>query len=146
MLERPETAVPTPFVSSVMRVEPGWIDYNGHLNMAYYNVLFDRAGDEAFDLLGCGAGYFAYIAQLLGHDVLGLDIDDVPMFAEITQLLGVRRVIWRIHPFVPLPELGEKFDLITAFLICFNNHKQSELWGVPEWEFFLNDLARDLMS
>jgi acyl-CoA thioester hydrolase len=36
-----------PFVSSVMRVEPAWIDYNGHLNMAYYNVLFDRAVDEA---------------------------------------------------------------------------------------------------
>ena len=31
-----------PFVSSIMRVEPQWIDYNGHLNMAYYNVLFDR--------------------------------------------------------------------------------------------------------
>src|SRR5262245_44354521 len=59
MLERPdlEPAFFAPFVSSVMRVEPGWIDYNGHLNMAYYNVLFDRAGDEAFDLLGCGAGY-----------------------------------------------------------------------------------------
>jgi acyl-CoA thioester hydrolase len=46
-----------PFVSSVMRVEPGWIDYNGHLNMAYYNVLFDRAVDEAFELIGCGANY-----------------------------------------------------------------------------------------
>lgn len=46
-----------PFVSSVMRVEPGWIDYNGHLNMAYYNVLFDRAVDEAFELIGCGADY-----------------------------------------------------------------------------------------
>ena len=46
-----------PFVSSVMRVEPGWIDYNGHLNMAYYNVLFDRAVDEAYELLGIGAGY-----------------------------------------------------------------------------------------
>ena len=59
MLERPdpEPAFFAPFVSSVMRVEPAWIDYNGHLNMAYYNVLFDRAGDEAFDLLGCGAGY-----------------------------------------------------------------------------------------
>jgi hypothetical protein len=34
MLERPETAVPAPFVSSVMRVEAGWIDYNGRLNMA----------------------------------------------------------------------------------------------------------------
>ena len=46
-----------PFVSSVMRVEDGWIDYNGHLNMAYYNVLFDRAVDEAFELLGCGPDY-----------------------------------------------------------------------------------------
>ena len=46
-----------PFVSSVMRVEPAWIDYNGHLNMAYYNVLFDRAVDEALELLGCGADY-----------------------------------------------------------------------------------------
>src|SRR6202008_825399 len=46
-----------PFVSSVMKVEPAWIDYNGHLNMAYYNVLFDRAVDEAFELLGCGLDY-----------------------------------------------------------------------------------------
>jgi len=46
-----------PFVSSVMRVEPGWIDYNGHLNMAYYNVLLDRAVDEVFELLGCGLDY-----------------------------------------------------------------------------------------
>src|SRR5258708_28206529 len=46
-----------PFVSSVMRVEPGWTDYNGHLNMAYYNVLFDRAVDEVLELLGCGADY-----------------------------------------------------------------------------------------
>ena len=46
-----------PFVSSLMRVEPGWIDYNGHLNMAYYNVLFDRSVDEVFELLGCGLDY-----------------------------------------------------------------------------------------
>ena len=46
-----------PFVSSVMQVEPGWIDYNGHMNMAYYNVLFDRAVDEAYELLGVGPGY-----------------------------------------------------------------------------------------
>jgi acyl-CoA thioester hydrolase len=46
-----------PFVSSVMRVEPAWIDYNGHLNMAYYNVLFDRCVDEAYELLGVGLNY-----------------------------------------------------------------------------------------
>ena len=46
-----------PFVSSVMRVEKSWIDYNGHLNMAYYNVLFDRCVDEAYELLGIGLDY-----------------------------------------------------------------------------------------
>ena len=45
------------FVSSVMRVDPAWIDYNGHLNMAYYNVLFDRAVDEVLEVLGCGLAY-----------------------------------------------------------------------------------------
>ncbi len=40
-----------------MQVEPAWIDYNGHLNMAYYNVLFDRAVDEVYELLGCGLDY-----------------------------------------------------------------------------------------
>ena len=46
-----------PFVSSIMRIEPSWIDYNGHLNMAYYHVLFDRAVDEAFALVGIGPAY-----------------------------------------------------------------------------------------
>ncbi len=48
-----------PFVSSRMRIEPGWIDYNGHLNLAYYHVLLDRAMDEAFGLIGLGAHYLA---------------------------------------------------------------------------------------
>ena len=59
MLERPdpELVFAAPFVSPVMQVEPAWIDYNGHLNMAYYNVLFDRAVDEAYEFLGCGLDY-----------------------------------------------------------------------------------------
>ena len=59
MLDRrdPEPVFYAPFVSAPMRVEPAWIDYNGHLNMAYYNVLFDRAVDEVYELLGCGLAY-----------------------------------------------------------------------------------------
>jgi acyl-CoA thioester hydrolase len=56
----PSDALPAsaaPFVSSPMQVEAAWIDYNGHLNMAYYNVLFDRAVDELYELLGCGQAY-----------------------------------------------------------------------------------------
>jgi acyl-CoA thioester hydrolase len=48
---------PVPFRSSVMQIEPHWIDYNGHLNMAYYNVMFDRAIDELWLQLGIGPGY-----------------------------------------------------------------------------------------
>jgi acyl-CoA thioester hydrolase len=48
---------PTPFLSSVMQIEPQWIDYNGHLNMAYYNVMFDRAIDELWLKLGIGPAY-----------------------------------------------------------------------------------------
>ncbi len=40
-----------------MQVQPEWIDDNGHLNMAYYNVLFDRAVDETYELIGVGADY-----------------------------------------------------------------------------------------
>jgi acyl-CoA thioester hydrolase len=46
-----------PFTGSIQKVEDQWIDYNGHFNMAYYNVIFDRCGDEAFALLGLGPDY-----------------------------------------------------------------------------------------
>ena len=48
---------PAPFLSSVMQIEPQWIDYNGHLNMAYYNVMMDRAIDEMWLQLGIGPAY-----------------------------------------------------------------------------------------
>jgi acyl-CoA thioester hydrolase len=40
-----------------MRVEPAWIDYNGHMNMAYYHILFDRALDEGLEIVGLGPDY-----------------------------------------------------------------------------------------
>jgi acyl-CoA thioester hydrolase len=51
--------ISAPFLSSMMDIEESWIDYNGHLNMAYYNVLFDRSADEAFALMGMGPDYAA---------------------------------------------------------------------------------------
>jgi len=46
-----------PFKSSIMHVEPEWIDYNGHMNVAYYIVLFDRSIDELFAVLDVGSAY-----------------------------------------------------------------------------------------
>lgn len=50
-------AFPAPLPCPEQTVEPAWIDYNGHMNMAYYHVAFDRAVDFAYDQLGLGADY-----------------------------------------------------------------------------------------
>lgn len=47
----------TPYISTLMEVEPSWIDYNGHMNMAFYSALFDRAADEFYERIGLGAAY-----------------------------------------------------------------------------------------
>jgi acyl-CoA thioester hydrolase len=49
--------VPDAFLSTPMPIEPEWIDYNGHLNMAFYNVLFDRGVDQVWERLGFGPDY-----------------------------------------------------------------------------------------
>ncbi len=44
-----------PIRTSTRRVPPDWIDYNGHMNVAYYTMAFDQAADEIFEgVLGIG--------------------------------------------------------------------------------------------
>jgi acyl-CoA thioester hydrolase len=43
-----------PLRSTVRRVKPEWIDYNGHMNVAYYVLAIDQAMDDIFDELGMG--------------------------------------------------------------------------------------------
>ena len=38
-------------------VRPEWIDYNGHMNLAYYMLAFDHATDAFFDHVGLGEAY-----------------------------------------------------------------------------------------
>ena len=38
-------------------VKPEWIDYNGHMNVAYYVLAFDHATDRLFDLFDLGVDY-----------------------------------------------------------------------------------------
>ena len=46
-----------PLLLSELTVEPEWIDYNGHMNVGYYGVAFDRAADLFTDQLGMDAAY-----------------------------------------------------------------------------------------
>ena len=38
-------------------IRPEWIDANGHMNLAYYIVVFDHALDTAFEALDIGTDY-----------------------------------------------------------------------------------------
>ncbi len=85
-------------VSAPMSIKPEWIDFNGHLNMAYYNVLFDTAFDDVCVILGLGPEYaearklttytgeihLCYLQELhLEHKVVGtfqlIDFDEKRM-------------------------------------------------------------------
>ena len=52
-----ETDYPAPLVAPEMRVIEDWIDYNGHMNMAFYNLVFDKAVDAMFARLGISEDY-----------------------------------------------------------------------------------------
>lgn len=49
----------TPHISEIKTIKPEWIDYNGHLNMAFYNVLFDNAADDFYPEIGFGPEYLS---------------------------------------------------------------------------------------
>lgn len=95
--------------------------------------------------LGCGAGFFLFLAKQFGHGCVGLDVGDYPLSNELIELFGVDRLTWRIRAFEPLPDFGRKFDLITAFSAAFNrNGDETRGWTPDEWEYFLKDLDRHL--
>lgn len=50
-------ALPAPLPCRVRQVEPQWIDHNGHLNMAYYNVIMDESVGDLFRPIGLGRDY-----------------------------------------------------------------------------------------
>jgi len=44
--------VPIPFAAARAIVRPEWIDYNGHMNVGYFSVVFDVAADAFLEFLG----------------------------------------------------------------------------------------------
>jgi acyl-CoA thioester hydrolase len=51
------TAMSRPVIEMEAVVRPEWIDSNGHLNLAYYVVVFDLATDAFYTALGIGDAY-----------------------------------------------------------------------------------------
>jgi len=140
-------------------VGPEYPSINKFADAAYWiGISVERAQDLWLDRsaplrildLGCGAGYFAHVCRFLGHECIGLDVDQQPLFREATQLLQVPRIVSRIARGQSLPDLGNRFDLVTAYLIGFHKMlgKNSRLawWRPEDWKFFLHDVRTHVLK
>jgi SAM-dependent methyltransferase len=95
--------------------------------------------------LGCGGGFFLFVARSLGHHGLGLDVGGIPIFDDLVSLLGVNRLIHQIRSQTLLPNFGQRFDLITGFATAFHGGREDDWrWNEEDWDFFLRDLTRQL--
>jgi acyl-CoA thioester hydrolase len=62
-------------VETELRILPDWTDANGHMNVAYYVLAFDRATDALYDALGIGWDYVS--RERLSLFTLGMNVDYV---------------------------------------------------------------------
>jgi SAM-dependent methyltransferase len=104
-----------------------------------YDLNIDKNKNLKILDIGTGFGYFPFICQYFGHHSEAIDLDNNKMYNHIIKLLDINRHSYQIDSYKPLP-INTKFDIITGFMICFNNHKTENLWGFNEWQFFLDSL------
>lgn len=143
-----ELGNPPPDAPASWRHYAKYLDLEKYLELNIRRVqdldLHLQPPKEILDI-GCGGGFFLYVAQAQGHRGLGFDTGGIPVFDELVDLLGVERVIYRIEAHEPTPDFGRKFDLITAFSTAFHGGKDNSWrWGASEWEFLINDLEKHL--
>lgn len=99
-----------------------WIDHNGHMNVAYYVLAFDRATDAFTDALGMGQDYrdgrrcSAFVVETHVNYQRELMASD-PMRIT-TQLLGFDSK--RIHCFHRLYHAGKGFLSATTELMLIH--------------------------
>ena len=55
--QSPPDSIDTPYARTTATVLPDWIDYNGHMNVGYYHVVFDMASEPFFQWLGLDEKY-----------------------------------------------------------------------------------------
>ena len=83
------------------RVVPEWVDYNGHLNDAYYALIFSQSGDKLLDYIGLDAAVRAetqrtiYTTSLIIHYLREVKLDeDVRVFIRLLEFDAKRLRLW----------------------------------------------------
>lgn len=102
--------------SQPFAIELGWLDANGHLNMAYYHVMFDRTVDLALEVLGLGDAYRvaanAAIFNVETHVVYRREVGADDRVKVSFQLLGADHK--RLHAFQTMVREGDGERVATS--------------------------------
>ena len=113
-------SVTAPFQSSKEVILPDWIDYNGHMNVAYYVLVFDHATDEFFDFMGltvefrAAGNVSAFTAEMHVNYIREVKQGD-EVFVT-TQLLGYDAK--RFHYFHRMYHAAQGYLAATSELLC----------------------------
>lgn len=88
----PALDLAVPFDRHRATVLPEWVDANGHMNMGYYLIAFDRATDTFCDQLGVGWAYAEHrlgmVFALEAHIVYERELRQDDPFRVVTQILA----------------------------------------------------------
>lgn len=103
-------------------VLPAWIDYNGHMNLAYYVVVFDQATDALYDRLGIWLPY----RQATGNSCFTVEThtiyeQEVKLGDRVrvhTHLLGADAK--RLHYFHEMFHVGEGYRAAVQELMALH--------------------------
>lgn len=100
-MDTPVSQIEAPVSRWQERVLPEWLDYNGHMNVAYFVMIFDHGTDAFYPLIGLGKPY----RQRTGKSTFAVDTyityqKELSVNEEVkvtTQLLGFDEK--RVHYF-----------------------------------------------
>ena len=113
-----------------------------HVALLHALDLHVQTGLRILDL-GCGPGWFSWLASRLGHTPVGLDLPQRSAYYKaVCDAMHVPVIEHAISPYTPLPDDGERYDVIVLLMAAFCLDPQ---WDTMEaWRFFLRDLESRL--
>lgn len=103
-------------------VAPAWVDYNGHMNVAYYVLIFDHATDAVLDHVGLGADYRAastgsvFVAE--AHVTYEQEVAEGERVVVTSRVLGFDGK--RLILFHEMMRIGDPGVLATNEVLCLH--------------------------
>jgi len=114
--------IPAPLALHGETVLPEWVDYNGHMNVAFYVLIFDHATDAVQDLLNLGAAYReeagGSVFVVESHVTYDQEVMEGASVSVTTQVLGADSK--RLHLFHHMFETGSTVPVATNELMILH--------------------------